>query len=141
MKIENLIWVHRIIDKLTFKQHVDISEVEEVFDNRPRIQFLQKGNRKGEDVYIALGRTEAGRYLAVIFIHKKGNHALIVSARDMRWTTTQVRQLHQLARQNTPTRVIGLKLGRTEHAVRTKASEKGVPLKARNQSSLYRRKK
>ena len=58
-----------------------------------------------------------------------------------RWTTTQVRQLRQLARQNTPTRVIGLKLGRTEHAVRTKASEKGVSLKARNQSSLYRRKK
>jgi|SRR5215213_3755842 len=58
-----------------------------------------------------------------------------------RWTTTQVKQLRQLARQNTPTRVIGLKLGRTENAVRTKASEKGVSLKARNQSSFYRRKK
>ena len=58
-----------------------------------------------------------------------------------RWTTTQVRQLRQLARQNTPTRVIGLKLGRTENAVRTKASEKGVSLKSRNQSSFYRRKK
>src|ERR1044072_620622 len=46
-----------------------------------------------------------------------------------RWTTTQLRQLRQLARQNTPTRVIGLKLGRTENAVRTKASEKGVSLK------------
>ena len=83
MKIENLIWLRDIIDKLTFKHQVDTSEVEEVFDNRPRIQFLRKGNRKGEDVYIALGRSEAGRYLAVIFIHKKGNHALIVSARDM----------------------------------------------------------
>jgi CopG antitoxin of type II toxin-antitoxin system len=58
-----------------------------------------------------------------------------------RWTTTQVKQLRQLASQNTPTRVIGLKLGRTEHAVRTKASEKGVSLKPRNQSSVYRRKK
>jgi hypothetical protein len=58
-----------------------------------------------------------------------------------RWTTTQVRQLRQLARQNTPTRVIGLKLGRTENAVRTKASENGVSLKSRNQSSFYRRKK
>jgi len=58
-----------------------------------------------------------------------------------RWTTTQVRQLRQLASQNTPTRVIGLKLGRTENAVRTKASEKGVSLKSRNQSSFYRRKK
>ena len=58
-----------------------------------------------------------------------------------RWTPTQVRQLRQLASQNTPTRVIGLKLGRTENAVRTKASEKGVSLKPRNQSSYYRRKK
>ena len=83
MKIENLIWLHHIIDKLTFKHHVDTSEVEEVFDNRPRIRFLQKGYRKGEDVYIALGRSEAEQYLAVIFIQKRNNHALIVSARDM----------------------------------------------------------
>jgi hypothetical protein len=58
-----------------------------------------------------------------------------------RWTPTQVRQLRQLASQNTPTRVIGLRLGRTESAVRTKASEKGVSLKPRNQSSFYRPKK
>jgi hypothetical protein len=58
-----------------------------------------------------------------------------------RWTATQVKQLRQLASQNTPTRVIGLKLGRTENAVRTKASEKGVSLKSRNQSSVYRPKK
>lgn len=83
MKIEKLIWLHHIIDKLTFKHHVDTSEVEEVFDNRPKFRFVQKGDRKGEDVYIALGRSEAGRYLAVIFIYKKNNQALIVSARDM----------------------------------------------------------
>ena len=83
MKIENFIWLHEIIDKLTFKHNVDTHEVEEVFDNRPKIRFVQKGDRKGEDVYLALGRSMAGRYLAVIFIHKKNNHALIVSARDM----------------------------------------------------------
>ena len=83
MKIENLIWLSDIIDKLTFKHDVDISEVEEVFDNRPKIRFVQNGDRKGEDLYIALGRSEAGRYLAVIFISKKNNDALIVSARDM----------------------------------------------------------
>lgn len=58
-----------------------------------------------------------------------------------RWTPTQVTQLRKLASQNTPTRVIGLKLGRTENAVRTKASEKGVSLKWRNHSSFYRSKK
>jgi len=82
MKIENYIWLGDIIDKLAFKHHVDASEVEEVFDNRPKIRFVQKGYSKGEDVYIALGRSAAGRYLAVIFIHKN-NNALILSARDM----------------------------------------------------------
>ena len=47
MKIENLIWLHHIIDKLAFKHQVDTSEVEEIFDNRPRIRFVQKGHRKG----------------------------------------------------------------------------------------------
>lgn len=83
MKIESFIWLRDIIDKLAFKHHVNTSEVEEVFDDRPKIRFVQKGDRTGEDVYIALGRSEAGRYLAVIFIHKKNNDALIVSARDM----------------------------------------------------------
>lgn len=50
------------------------------------------------------------------------------------WTPAQVKQLRQLAKGNTPTRVIGLKLGRTEAAVRTKASEKGISLKPTNQS-------
>jgi hypothetical protein len=58
-----------------------------------------------------------------------------------RWTATQVKQLRQLANQNTPTRVIGLKLGRTENAVRTKASEKGVSLKSKHPASYYRRKR
>jgi uncharacterized DUF497 family protein len=83
MKIENFIWLRDIIDKLAFKHHVDISEVEEVFNNRPKVRFAQEGDRKGEDLYIALGRSEAGRYLTVVFIHKKNNDALIVSARDM----------------------------------------------------------
>jgi len=50
------------------------------------------------------------------------------------WTRPEVSQLRTLAKQNTPTRVIGLKLGRTEGAVRTKASEKGISLKPTNQS-------
>lgn len=57
------------------------------------------------------------------------------------WTSTQVTQLRQLARQNTPTRVIGLKLGRTENAVRTKASENNISLKPVNQSPYSRNKK
>jgi hypothetical protein len=50
------------------------------------------------------------------------------------WKPSNVSQLRQLAKQNTPTRVIGLKLGRTEAAVRAKASEKKIFLKPTNQS-------
>lgn len=49
------------------------------------------------------------------------------------WTAAAVRDLKQLARENTPTRVIGLKLGRTEDAVRSKAQEQSVSLKPTNQ--------
>ena len=49
------------------------------------------------------------------------------------WTKSDVTQLKSLARQNTPTRVIGLKLGRTEDAVRTRAASEDVSLKPVNQ--------
>jgi hypothetical protein len=57
------------------------------------------------------------------------------------WSPAQVRQLRSLAKGNTPTRVIGLKLGRTEAAVRSKAGEKRVSLKPTNQSPYNRRSK
>ena len=56
------------------------------------------------------------------------------------WTGSDVSQLRSLARGNTPTRVIGLKLGRTPDAVQTKASEKGISLAPPNQSPYNRRK-
>lgn len=54
------------------------------------------------------------------------------------WTPSDERKLRQLARENTPTRVIGLKLGRTEAGVRNKAQELGVSLKPTNQSPYNR---
>lgn len=56
------------------------------------------------------------------------------------WTSTQESQLRSLARQNTPTRVIGLKLGRTPGSVQTKAGELNVSLKPVNQSPYNRSK-
>ena len=56
------------------------------------------------------------------------------------WTSGDKSTLRKLARENTPTRVIGLKLGRTEDAVRSKASELDVSLKPTNQSPYNRRK-
>jgi hypothetical protein len=56
------------------------------------------------------------------------------------WTSSEVKQLSKLASENTPTRVIGLKLGRTEGAVYSKASEQSIPLKPTNQSPYNRKK-
>lgn len=57
------------------------------------------------------------------------------------WTPQDLSQMKNLAGENTPTRVIGLKLGRTPAAVASKASEQGVTLKPTNQSPYNRRKK
>ena len=83
MNIEGIIWLRTIVDKLAFKHHVGTDEVEEVFDGKPKFRFVEKGEREGENVYMALGQTEAGRYLTVLFIYKKTKEALILSARDM----------------------------------------------------------
>lgn len=50
------------------------------------------------------------------------------------WTSTEVKQLRRLATENTPTRVIGLKLGRSEEAIYGKASEQSISLRPTNQS-------
>jgi hypothetical protein len=55
------------------------------------------------------------------------------------WTGADRAKLRDLARGNTPTRVIGLKLRRTPDAVCSKASEMGVSLKPANQSPYNRR--
>jgi hypothetical protein len=57
------------------------------------------------------------------------------------WTRTEVSSLRGLAQKNTPTRVIGLKLGRTVSAVRTQASENHISLKPTNQSPYGTKKK
>jgi len=57
------------------------------------------------------------------------------------WTPAEEKQLKSLSKENTPTRVIGLKLGRPEGGVRNKASELGVSLRPTNQSPYSRRKK
>ena len=83
MYIEEFVWLPDIVEKLFYKHRVSPEEVEEVFFNQPRFYFSEKGHVVGEDLYMALGQTDAGRYLSVFFICKKGNLALVISARDM----------------------------------------------------------
>jgi hypothetical protein len=81
--VEEFIWLPDIVEKLLFKHNVSPEEVEEVFFDKPKFRFHEKGHVLGENLYSMLGQTEAGRYLVVFFILKPANKALLVSARDM----------------------------------------------------------
>ena len=50
------------------------------------------------------------------------------------WNSTANAQLAKLAAGNTPTRVIGLKMGRSESSIYSAASSAGISLKPTNQS-------
>ncbi len=83
MRISKIIWLRSVVDKLHSKHRVETYEVEQVFNRKPKARFVKKGYSQDEDVYLALGQTDAGRYLAVLFIYKQTTEALILSARDM----------------------------------------------------------
>ncbi len=83
MKVAGIIWLRDVVDKLAWKHAVTPDEVEEVFKHLPRYRFIERGDVDGEDLYSALGQTEAGRYLIVYFVPKATGEALVVSAREM----------------------------------------------------------
>jgi uncharacterized DUF497 family protein len=93
LKIRELIWLEEIIEKLERKHHVRQEEVREVFANRPKFRFVEKGHYPGENVYAALGQTNAGRHLIVFFVCKQNRSALILSARNM--TPTERKKYEQ----------------------------------------------
>lgn len=83
LDIQGIVWLEEVEDKIYKKHRVASWEVEEALASVFRIRFVEKGTRKDEDLYAAMGRTKAGRYLIVFFIQKKSGDALIISARDM----------------------------------------------------------
>lgn len=83
MKIECIVWLEHIVEKIEAKHGVQTFEVDEIFKNNPRVRRIERGKIKGENLYVATGQSDAGRYLAVFFICKKSKTVLIVTARDM----------------------------------------------------------
>jgi uncharacterized protein len=82
MKINCVIWLQTIIDKLNFKHKVSVYEVEEILcSDKTKFRFVEKGHIKRENVYAAIGQCLSGRYLIVFFIYKNNKDALILSAR------------------------------------------------------------
>ena len=83
LKITCFIWLDEVVQKLASKHQVEAYEVEELFNGSPKYRFVENGHREGEDVYAAIGQTEAGRYLITFFIWKGSGDVLPLSARDM----------------------------------------------------------
>lgn len=83
------------VEKLDRKHGVATDEVEAVFSGKPFVTRIDRGRVQGEDVYRVLGQTETGRYLAVFFVLKQGNHALVISARDMERTERREYERHR----------------------------------------------
>ena len=83
MELYEILWKSQYVEKLEIKHGVMTDEVEEVLFGRPHIRFWEKGKVRGEDLYLAYGQTNAGRYLVVFFVRKPEQTALPISARDM----------------------------------------------------------
>lgn len=83
MKIIECLWLDRFVDKIIRKHNIYPEEVEEVLSKDPLIRRLEIGHVKSEDLFIGFGRTDAGRYLSVLFVLKKDKWALVITARDM----------------------------------------------------------
>jgi uncharacterized protein len=83
VRIDDIIWLPHIVEKLESKHNVTADEVEAVLSLSPRIRLIARGKVEGEHLYSAQGKTAAGRYLIVFYIHKRNHLALVVSARDM----------------------------------------------------------
>lgn len=77
-------------------------------------------------------------------LYKRWNHKLTMTKylrnSGKAWSSQEEKQLKSLAKENTPTRVIGLKLGRSENSIRDRASDLSVSLKPTNQSPYNRKK-
>ncbi len=70
--------------------------------------------------------------------HRKGPKP---ARENSRWTDRDVQRLDRLAEKNTPTPLIADSLGRSEDAIRSKASNESISLKPTNKSPYNRRKK
>jgi len=81
--LKEIIWIDKFALKIQRKHHVTVVEVEESLLSRVIFRRSRRGMIEGEDVYMAYGKTLAGRYLFTVFIYKGQNMGLILSARDM----------------------------------------------------------
>lgn len=83
MKLSQIIWRDKFLNKIETKHNIKSHEVEEVLFSKPHVRMAEKGRVKGENLYVAYGKTSKGRHLVIFFIYKQGKAALPITARDM----------------------------------------------------------
>ena len=69
--------------------------------------------------------------------HRKGPKQ---NNQSKRWSDQQLDRLEKMAKRNTPTPLIADALGRTEDAIRSKASDENISLRPTNKPPYNRRK-
>lgn len=72
-----------IEDKIEVQHAIAWSEVDEVFETAPHVELIVASDQYGEPRYAALGQTDAGRYLYVVFVPIEGTRAKVITAREM----------------------------------------------------------
>ena len=59
MKINGIIWLNKIVDKLAFKHQVETYEVEEMLAGKPKFRFVEKGEEKAKMFIWLWGKPKA----------------------------------------------------------------------------------
>lgn len=57
MRLYEVIWKDRFVEKIAEKRNVTPDEVEQVLFSGPHVRFAEKGQVKCENVYVAYGQT------------------------------------------------------------------------------------
>ena len=77
LHVDGFIWLDWVLEKLITKHGVEPDEVEEAFFNPPH-----KVRRSESGKLLLYGRSQAGRYLFIVFT-AEGRRVTVISARDM----------------------------------------------------------
>lgn len=93
-KCDGFEWDRHNADKIWLKHRVSPSECEQVFFNLPLVVAADSGRSEKEKRFYVLGRTDAGRFLFVVFT-VRGNNVRVISARDMSRKERRAYQTHE----------------------------------------------
>ncbi|MEC4686619.1 MAG: BrnT family toxin [Nitrospirota bacterium] len=94
LKCTGFEWDEHNAEKNRQKHHVTPSECEEIFFNRPLVVTDDIKHSEKENRFYALGHTDTGRLLFVVFTVRRSN-IRVISARDMNRKERKVYQSHE----------------------------------------------